>query len=263
MYFSEHWAYNDQVGAHLPAGSTSPWDTDIWMSTRASPSAPWGPTVSAGSPPNSTGAELCVSVSHDGLDLAFVAKRAGGLGYTDVHVCSRATVREPWGPAVNCGSAVNSPSLESGPWLSADGLALFFETCRDNAPFVWDLWMTTRASRSSPWRAAVKLPASINTPASEWNPALSADGKTLYFASDRAGGYGQDDLYEAAITPIVDFNGDGKVDNQDLLRLVASWNQDDPRCDIGPMPWGDGKVNFEDMKVFMAEWEKGNPPAQP
>ena len=100
LYFSEHWAYNQQVGARPPVGSTSPFDSDIWMSTRASPNAPWGTPVSAGSPPNSTGAELCVSVSRDGLDLVFVAKRPGGQGYTDVHLCSRATVQEPWGPAV-------------------------------------------------------------------------------------------------------------------------------------------------------------------
>jgi hypothetical protein len=31
------------------------------------------------------------------------------------------------------------------------------------------------------------------------NPAVSADGKTLYFASDKAGGYGQYDIYSAPI----------------------------------------------------------------
>jgi len=263
LYFSEHWMFNDQVGARLPAGSTSPWNSEIWMSTRASLGAPWGPVVSAGSPPNDGNADLCVAVSHDGLDLAFVAKRTGGQGYTDVYVCSRSTAQQPWGPAVNCGAAVNSYSLESGPCLSADGRAMFFESCRDNAPFVWDLYMTTRQSRADPWRSAVKLPVLINTPASEWNPALSADGRTLYFASDRAGGYGDNDLYEAALVPVVDFNHDAKVDNQDLLRLVASWGQADPSVDIGPFPWGDGKVDFEDMKIFMAEWEKANSPAKP
>jgi hypothetical protein len=223
--------------------------------------------VSAGSPPNSSGSELSATVSRDGLTLIFAAKRAGGLGYTDLHICSRSTVQEPWGPAVNCGPAVNSSGLESGACLSADGLAMFFESCRGNdVPFVWDLWMTTRKSRSAPWGQAVRLDASINTSASEWNPALSADGKTLYFASDRAGGYGNDDLYEAPIIPILDLNGDGKVDDKDVLVMQGRWGQADPLCDIGPFPWGDGVVDTQDLMVLMkavtGSDAKGNPLAR-
>ncbi|HCO95848.1 MAG TPA: hypothetical protein DIU00_18225 [Phycisphaerales bacterium] len=32
--------------------------------------------------------------------------------------------------------------------------------------------------------------------------------------------------------PVVDFNGDGKVDIDDLLRIIEHWGQDDPICDI-------------------------------
>ncbi len=266
LYFSEHWAYNNQIGARLPEGSTNPMDTNIWMSMRISPSASWGAAVSAGTPPNSTGGELSATVSRDGLDLVFAAKRAGGLGYTDLLICSRSTVQEPWGPAVNCGPAVSSSGLESGPCLSADGLAMFFESCRGNdVPFVWDLWMTTRKSRSAPWGQAVRLGTSINTSASEWNAALSADGRTLYFASDRGGGYGKDDLYEVSITPVLDFNGDGKIDDKDVLVLQGRWGQADPLCDIGPFPWGDGVVDTQDLVVLMkavtGSGSKVDPPA--
>ena len=263
LYFSEHWMFNEKIGNHPPVNSGGPWDTDIWMSTRASPSAPWGPAVSAGTPPNTQGSEISATVSRDGLTLVFAAMRSDGLGYTDLYMCTRATVQAPWGPAVNCGPNVNTKSIESGPCLSSDSLTMFFESCRNNAPFVWDLYMTTRKSPTDPWGPAVQLPASINTLASEWNPALSGDGKTLYFASDRAGSYGKDDLYEASVIPLVDFNADGKVDTTDLLRLVDSWGQADPLVDIGPCPWGDGKVDIEDLKVFMSYWEKENPPAKP
>ena len=52
----------------------------------------------------------------------------------------------------------------------------------------------------------------------------------------------------------MDFNGDGKVDIQDLLRLIESWGKDDPSVDIGPMPWGDGKVDEKDLEVLMSYW---------
>ena len=229
-----------------------------------SPSAPWGPAASAGTPPNSKGRDQRVTLSRDGLTLIFGTMRAGGRGYTDLYMCSRLSMQDPWGPPVNCGKNVNSPGLESGPCLSPDGLALFFESCRDNdTPFVWNLWMSIRKRTRDPWGPAVKLPAPINTAYSDWNPAVSPDGRTLYFASDRPGGYGSDDLYSGSIVPVCDLNGDGKVDDKDILVLLDRWGQADSLCDIGPFPWGDGVVDIEDLKVFMVEWEKENPPAKP
>src|SRR5690242_3415474 len=45
------------------------------------------------------------------------------------------------------------------------------------------------------WSEPVNLGAPINTAAIESAPALSADGLTLYFASDRPGGFGGTDLW--------------------------------------------------------------------
>jgi hypothetical protein len=198
-----------------------------------------------------------VTISRDSLTLISAATGPDrpGSGYLDLWACSRSTEQEPWGPAANLGPAVNSAGMDSGPCLSPDGLALFFESFRGPPLFVFDLWASFRKSKSDPWGPAVKLDASINTSdKSEWNPALSPDGRTLYFASDRAGGYGEDDLYEASIVPVVDFNGDGKVDLADLQRLIESWGKDDPAVDIGPMPWGDGTVDVQDLKVLLDYW---------
>ena len=53
---------------------------------------------------------------------------------------------------------------------------------------------------------------------------------------------------------IVDFNGDGKVDISDLLRLIECWGQDDPICDIAPHPYGDGLVDILDLELLMSYW---------
>jgi len=47
-----------------------------------------------------------------------------------------------------------------------------------------------------------------------------------------------------------DFNGDGKVDGQEILILAASWDQVDPLLDIGPYVWGDGIVNIQDVSAL-------------
>jgi hypothetical protein len=50
-----------------------------------------------------------------------------------------------------------------------------------------------------------------------------------------------------------DFNGDGIVDIKDLLRLIESWDQNDPLTDIAP-PFGDGIVDALDLELLMGCW---------
>jgi len=55
---------------------------------------------------------------------------------------------------------------------------------------------------------------------------------------------------------VVDFNGDGIVDIKDLLRLIQSWEKDDPVVDIAPSPLGDGVVDALDLEVLTSYWEQ-------
>jgi broad specificity polyphosphatase/5'/3'-nucleotidase SurE len=50
-----------------------------------------------------------------------------------------------------------------------------------------------------------------------------------------------------------DFNGDGAVDIDDLVRLMESWGQDDPLADIAP-PLGDGAVDVLDLEFLVGCW---------
>jgi hypothetical protein len=107
----------------------------------------------------------------------------------------------------------------------------------------------------------VNLGPAINTSFAENGPAISHDGSKLYFASRRflapwgAGWYKPLNLlYEAPILPVVDFDGDGIVTTNDLLIMIESWGTDDPKCDIGPMPWGDGVVDAADVDALMKYW---------
>jgi len=58
------------------------------------------------------------------------------------------------------------------------------------------------------------------------------------------------------IPPPLDFNGNGLVDIKDLLRLIGSWNMDDPSADIAPAPFGDGIVDALDLELLMSYWEQ-------
>jgi hypothetical protein len=67
---------------------------------------------------------------------------------------------------------------DRGPSLSADGLSLYF--CSDVRGDM-DLWVTIRASLSSPWGEPTPLDT-INSTSDEAFPEVSADGLSLFFS---------------------------------------------------------------------------------
>ena len=230
---------------------------DLWVTTRATTEDPWGTPVNLGPTVNSSASDIGPCISTDGLQLYFCSDRPGGYGSLDIWVTRRATINDPWGLPVNLGAVVNSSAEEAYPFVSSDGLSLFFsEDWR--GPFRpggfgnVDMWVTTRASVNEPWGTPVNLGPMVNTSSLDAGPRISPDGFMLYFCSERPGGLGGifGDIYQAPIIPIVDFNGDGIVDCADMCIMVDHWHTDEPACDIGPMPWGDGIVDVQDLIVL-------------
>jgi hypothetical protein len=233
---------------------------DLWITTRVTKDDTWAKPVNLGEIVNSTNNEWSPSITADGLSLFFCSGRSGGLGRWDTWMTTRASVSDPWGEPVNLGSPVNSPTGEFYVGTSANGLSLFLSEY--DAPFRaggfggGDIWLTRRANKSDPWGRPVNLGPTVNTGAWDVSADISADGSTLYFCSDRAGGSGALDLYQVAIVPVVDFNGDEIVDFKDLVILIENWGQNEPSVDIGPTPWGDGKVDEKDLQVLMRYWQQ-------
>jgi Tol biopolymer transport system component len=81
--------------------------------------------------------------------------------------------------------------------ISPDGrTALWFSRNRPGGAGGYDIWMSQRGPQG--WAAA--RPVSFNTAAREFDPAFTADGRFVYFCSDRPGGLGGDDLWRVAVT---------------------------------------------------------------
>jgi hypothetical protein len=152
------------------------------------------------------------------------------------------------GPTVN---GVNSTWVNRDPTISADGLLLVFSSDRDGGYGRQDLWMTRRTTTDGPWSEPVNLGPTINGDRSEYQPEISADGRTLLFCARRDDGQGHFDIWQAPVDPVVDLNDDGAVDIVDIDIMIDLWGTDDPLCDIGPMPWGDGVVDVEDLVVLV------------
>ncbi|MBP7053521.1 MAG: PD40 domain-containing protein [Phycisphaerae bacterium] len=249
LYFSDWYTWN--TAGDRPGGIGG---HDLWMRTRSSTDLPWGPPVNLGAIVNSPAAEVSPCISEDGRSLLFASKRSGGLGDYDLWMSTRSGLESNWGTPVNLGPVVNSGAYDAETWFSPDGLALLFSSNRAGGMGSYDLYLTTRRSQDAAWSPPVNLGPAVNTGNGEGTPSVSPDLKTLYFTSDRPGGFGNWDIYEVPIMPVLDFNGDGKVAIADLTRLIESWGQDDPTTDVGPAPWGDGKVDAADLDVLMSAW---------
>lgn len=223
---------------------------DVWVTTRATVDDDWGTPVNLGEPVNSAGEEGCLSLSADGLEFYMISDRPGGSGGWDLWTARRATVNDAWETPVNLGSTINTSAMENFPCVSADNLVLFFASARPGGYGGLDLYMARRATTGDAWDVPVNLGPKVNSSSHENCARISADGATLYFFSVRPGGILSQDLWQASVIPIVDFNGDGNVDGCEVCTMADVWGIDDSVCDIGPMPWGDEVVDVEDLKVL-------------
>jgi len=236
---------------------------DVYITTRTTTNAPWGPAVNLGPRINGSSFDGCPCISPDGLELYFLSGRPGGYGDGDIYVIRRATPNDPWSEPVNIGSEVNSPYNELPISLSPDGLLLLFDdSFSDRGPRPGgygdaDTWMTRRTSLSDPWQAPVNLGPKINSSGRDAGPVISHDGNMLYFFTFRNETWNN---WQASIEPVCDFNGDDVVDIADVGIMIEHWYTDDPLCDIGPMPWGDGFVDTQDLMVLAKHLSDGARP---
>ena len=134
------------------------------------------------------------SLTVDGLSLFFTSRRSGGLEGYDIWVATRETVNDDWSESAKLGPAVNmTDQSEWDPSISSDGLELYFS--RGPGHTNHDLYVTTRETTNDEWSTAVSLGETINSPAEDGDPCVSADGLSLYLSSSRTGGEGERDLY--------------------------------------------------------------------
>lgn len=90
---------------------------------------------------------------------------------------------------------LNSPYNEGSPCISGDGQTLVFSRCDCLDCFGdCDLFITYMKPDST-WDIVKNLGTNVNSVSWDSHPALSHKGDTLYFSSDRLGGFGLADIY--------------------------------------------------------------------
>ncbi|MCC7301162.1 MAG: PD40 domain-containing protein [Bacteroidia bacterium] len=163
---------------------------DIFMSSLNG--SVWGAPVRLGSTINTKYWEGSVSISADGNLLYFASERPGGFGGRDLYR-SKKMADGNWGPAENLGPGINTPYNDDAPFIHPDGITLFFSSQGHNSIGGYDVMYSVLKDNS--WTTPTNLGYPINTTEDDIYYVLSADGETGYYASNRKGGFGQQDIY--------------------------------------------------------------------
>ena len=119
----------------------------------------------------------------DGLE-AIVTYNESPTG-TELALVRRAATTDPWSSRVPI-VELNLPGVLDGEGcLSENGLALYFGSGRDDP--ARDLYRATRPSLDQPFGPAERI-VELNSVGEDSDPWVSADGRTIYFTTSRAGG---------------------------------------------------------------------------
>jgi peptidoglycan-associated lipoprotein len=105
-----------------------------------------------------------------------------------------------WGPSERLPFSTDT-IVFAHPSLSADGKILYFASNMPGGYGKMDIWSCTYDQKSNSWGQPKNAGPTVNTEGMEVYPAISDDGKKLYFSSDYHPGLGGLDIFIAEVGP--------------------------------------------------------------
>lgn len=155
-------------------------------------------------------------------------------GQEDIYISNWDGIK--WSEPTPISQNINSPGNEGTCSISADGKTLVFTSCEQRIGTKYygkcDLYVSYKIGED--WTTAKNLGKNVNSPHWDTQPALSSDGKTLYFISSRPNGQGGNDIWYSK----KDDNGQWT----EAENLGATVNT--PRNELAPFMHSNGKTLF-------------------
>lgn len=132
-----------------------------------------------------------------------------GMKNGDLYFCKK-DEKGRWKVAEAVEGEVNTEFDEGACAFTPDGSTMYFTVCRTDPsyPRMAEIWFSQRTEAK--WGKPVQLKISGDTLSSFAHPAVSPDGRWLYFASDMPGGYGGLDLWRVELS---EKHGTGRLEN--------------------------------------------------
>ena len=185
------WFSGDLLTIYFAGTATNSSDINLYSATRTTPTATFHTPVLMGAI-NTTSTEDRPVVTADGLTL-FAQSNAGGTVH--IYVATRTSPAAQFGSlALVSGVNGTGTTIDADPWISADGLTMYFASTRDGT---YDIFRSTRPSTITDFGAPAAV-AELDSTSVDDAPVLSADGLEIFFASNRAqGSTGRNDIWHA------------------------------------------------------------------
>lgn len=178
---------------------------------------------------------------------------ANALGDEDLYV-SRRVEELGWSKPASLSNVINTPDNEGTAAISADGRTLVFTVCQGKRRGYGNCDLYVSYRRGDDWSEPENLGADVNSPSWDSQPALSADGRTLYFVSDRPGGVGKRDLWVCSR---------GAANAWGVARNLGK-GVNTPEDDVSPFLHANGRtlffasegyVGMGGFDVWLTEWD--------
>jgi hypothetical protein len=214
---------------------------------------------------NSQYDEYGPSISADGKTLIFTSRRPNNKGgavdindgkfYEDIYIAEWDDEKNSFGEAKPIQGRINAEYHDACLSISPDGKFIFVYKNIPGQTKSGDIYMS-KLSGTGKWGAPEPLPKQINSSYFESSASLSADGKWLYFVSERRGGMGNGDIYRSKRISKTEW---GEAEN---LGPVINTEEDEISVFIHP----DGKTLFFSSKghntmggydIFKSVYENG------
>jgi outer membrane protein OmpA-like peptidoglycan-associated protein/Tol biopolymer transport system component len=142
---------------------------------------------------NTKDREYFPALTADGSSLIFSRTVNGN---EDFYVSRRQN--KTWKTAVPLSDKINTPQNEGAQTITPDGMYLFFTGCnREDGMGSCDLYVSHK--NGNDWDKPFNLGAVVNSSAWDSQPAVTPDGGTLYFVSNRPGGLGGYDIWKTTL----------------------------------------------------------------
>lgn len=160
-----------------------------------------------------------------------------------------------WTTPQSISQAINSPFNEGTCSVTADGKILIFTSCdAPDSQGSCDLYIAYKVNGA--WQRPTNMGAKVNSRSWDSQPSLSADGRVLFFSSNRRGGYGGNDIWYSVRL------ADGTW--AEAKNLGSDVNT--PKDEISPFMFfnneilffaSDGHQGFGGMDIFLSRIKKG------
>lgn len=160
-----------------------------------------------------------------------------------------------WTNPVSIAQTINSIYNEGTCSVTADGKILIYTSCdAPDSEGSCDLYIAYKVNGF--WQRPANMGKKVNSSSWDSQPSLSADGRILFFSSNRKGGFGGNDIWYSVMQ-----NDKTWAEAKNLGRVVNS-----PKDEISPFMFfnnellffsSDGHPGFGGMDIFLSRVEKG------